>query len=76
VAGVTVFFTKDEHHGASDVLRSLGISYYEARGVQVDSVEYTSDHRLARLVKGNHLIHVPTSNILLVHAQVTPEDGE
>lgn len=67
VADVRVFFTADQRNFASDVMRQSFNGYGGAtQGYVFDSVEYTGDHRLARLTRGGKVFHVPTRNILMI----------
>lgn len=74
MAGVRVFFTRDNAGTATEALRTTGLSYDgNVVGFSFDSVEYTSDHRLARLERGTKVVHVPTRNILMIVGDADPE---
>lgn len=73
--GVKVFFNSDERNVVNDALRSLGVSYGSLQGATFDAVEYSKDHRLARLTRGKYVVHVPTRNILMVYSTVEEEES-
>jgi hypothetical protein len=74
VADVRVFFTAEQSNFASDVMRQSFSGYGSvAQGYVFDTVEYTGDHRLARLTRGGKVFHVPTTNILMVVGNVEDE---
>lgn len=74
VADVRVFFTSEQRDHASDVMRQSFAGYgSHAQGYVFNSVEYTGDHRLARLTRGGRVFHVPTANILMVVGDVEDE---
>ena len=72
--GVRVFFTREQRDHVSDVMRESFSGYGSAtQGYVFNSVEYTSDHRLARLRRGGHEFHIPTDNILMVVGETEDE---
>lgn len=67
MAGITVFFTREQGGTASDVMRRLQVGYGDNTvGYAFDGVEYTADHSLARLTRGPRVFHVPTRHILMI----------
>ena len=62
-----MFFAAPQHDVVADVMRTLQVGYNTNHlGYHFDAVEYTPDHRLARLSRGSTMFHIPTANILMV----------
>lgn len=67
VPNVRLFFTREQRDHASDVMRQSFSGYGgAAQGYAFDSVEYTRDHRLARLTRDGQVFHIPARNILMI----------